>query len=151
MAHITSRPSFFHIHELEKRLDVVSVPQSCFSFLLEKTASGSVIPPALLHESVPDFNLLRVRFPTVKKTPLENLFIIAAFKNLCPEGLPLHAEKPANTVVEGTLARDESHMIAGRQMTVCLHTNFVDDTTENTDAADLSAGGTKWKGHVGAA
>lgn len=117
--------------------------------LLFEAGGGGVAPAAFLHEAVEEFDLFGAGFAAVEEAPVEDFFVGAAFEGAGGEGFVGDPEEAADAVVKGAFAFDDAEVIAFRELALGVEADFVEDATEDHDAADGVAGGAEGEGHGG--
>lgn len=118
-----------------------------FSALLFEARGGGVAPAALLHEAVEEFDLFGVGLAAGLEAPGEDIVVSAAFEGAAGEGFVGDAEEAADAVVEGAFAFDDADVVAVWELALGVEADFVEDATEDHDAADGFAGGADGEGH----
>lgn len=123
--------------------------ESGFFALFHQSGGGGIAPAAFVHEAIPDFDLLGIRFATGLKAPFQDFLVRTTFESALGQGIESHVEKTADAIIERAHARDKIEVIAlGQFALLRIEADFIEDAAKNTDAADEIARGTKWECHA---
>ena len=88
------------IDVVEECLDIGAVGETTFLEAFNQSFAAGIMPAALAHVIVPDFGFLVGRFPAVRETPLQNIFVGAALFDARDDVLVCDMEKTAATTVK---------------------------------------------------
>ena len=114
--------------------------QADFGQALIQTLCPFIAPTALGHECIPHFHFVVARFAAMRKCPLQQFLVAAAFERFGFESCVIDFEKLATTGVKIRIrSRSSRGSPAFGQFSLLKQPDFVQHTTEVNNPFDLSA------------